>query len=91
MASPEVLDFAKLLDTQGELHTSLLELARNPTVKKGLILAVTEYWEGLQTLLHPVQAAEKLMQRLNNITGLCSGEELRKLVEGIIHEKTGIP
>jgi len=85
------LDFAKLLDTQGELQASLLGLAQNPTVKNTLKLAVKEYWQGIQTLLHPIQAAEDLMVKLNAIAGLCSGEELRLLIEGINTGKTGIP
>lgn len=85
------LDFTKLLDTQGELHASLLGLAQKPSVKDALRVAVKEYWQGIQTLLHPIQAGETLMQKLNSIAGLCSGEELRLLIEGLIAEKTGVP
>ena len=84
------LDFAKLLDGKGELEKLFVNLAQKPSVGETIKILLSEYWGGWTTLLHPQKHAEELLNRLNNITGLCSGEELRTQIDNLIFKKTGI-
>lgn len=43
-----------------------------------------------QTVSHPFQAFEEVIAKLNNISGLCSGENFRIWIEELIFRKTGL-
>ena len=87
------LDFGLLLDPQSQLKITskdILDLAENPTKMQGLKTLLKEYWDGFRTLLHPIQTAEELIERLSSLNGVCDGEKLRETVEELIEKKTGI-
>jgi len=87
------LDFGLLLDPQSHLKITskdIVNLAENPTKMQGLKTFLKEYWDGFRTLLHPIQTAEELIERLSSLNGVCDGEKLRETVEELIEKKTGI-
>ncbi|MBP7074336.1 MAG: patatin-like phospholipase family protein [Rhabdochlamydiaceae bacterium] len=84
-------NFAELLDPQHTLERELLKTGKEQGLSASLRVLVKEYWEGWQTLKHPLKRAETYLQRLNQMTGLCSGEELRVWVDQLIQQATKSP